>query len=58
MENSKRHKEENSRTQINNTQAVRDKTIVILQEQEYNEIINDFIQTNQFTDITQNLLNL
>jgi hypothetical protein len=39
------------------TQAEKGKTIVIIHEQEYNTIINNFIQTNKFTDITQNPLN-
>jgi HD-GYP domain-containing protein (c-di-GMP phosphodiesterase class II) len=39
-------------------QADKGKTIVIMQEQDYNKIINDFLQTNKFMHITQIPFNL
>jgi UDP-glucose 4-epimerase len=34
------------------TQADKEKTIVIIQEQEYNNIVHDFINTKQLTKLT------
>jgi hypothetical protein len=55
VENPERHKRTEIKLII--TQADKGKTVVIIHEHEYNSIINNFIQTNQFTHITQNSLN-
>jgi hypothetical protein len=48
------HQEENNRTSIDNKR--KGKTTVIIHQQAYNKIINDFIQPNQYTQITQNAM--
>jgi predicted nucleotide-binding protein (sugar kinase/HSP70/actin superfamily) len=39
------------------TQADKGKTLVIIYDHEYNRIVNEFIQTNQFTHVTKDPLN-